>query len=129
MKKLITIIGFCLAITRLYGQDVQMHVNGTKVSYEISTTKMFVKTAGLDTNGATRIELTSVELNTTKENIWNLQKEFEMQTDVVYASPVLVDDAGKEIGGFTNQVFVRLKFIGDSLLLNNDSKKLLTDFC
>ena len=44
MKKLIIIvIGFSFAITHIYGQNIQMYVNGQKRSYGISTTKMFVK--------------------------------------------------------------------------------------
>ena len=43
MKKLVIVIGFSLVATYLYGQDIQMYVNGQKRSYRISTTKMFVK--------------------------------------------------------------------------------------
>jgi len=43
MKRLIILLGFGLVSAYLYGQDFYKYVNGEKHVFEVSTTKLFVK--------------------------------------------------------------------------------------
>jgi len=43
MKKIIFTLLFCFGAVYLNGQDFYMYVNGEKRSFEVSTTKMLVK--------------------------------------------------------------------------------------
>ena len=56
-------------------------------------------------------------LNTSKENLFELINHFNTNEKIVYTSPVLLDETGREIGGYTNQVLVRLKAEADYSLL------------
>jgi subtilisin family serine protease len=114
-----------------------MYVNGTKHFYEMSATKMLVQSELLDTvsmknviqSGITgqiqRIyqlsdKLVMVDMkNVSKGTILNLQEQWNSKENVIYTSPVLLDDAGIEIGGITNQVLIRLKSVQDYSLLTN----------
>jgi subtilisin family serine protease len=108
-----------------------MYVSGKKVSYKISTTKMMVK---LEKTNATSMKnaLTNtvagsvrkviplsdgkfyVEMeNTKKENLQELVRQWHSKEDVIYVSPVLLDEYGEEVGVYTNQVVVQLKSKGD----------------
>jgi len=39
-----------------------------------------------------------------KENLLNLRKQLNIKEGILYTSPVLLDEAGREVGGYTNQV-------------------------
>jgi subtilisin family serine protease len=63
-------------------------------------------------------QLSVIELQDTgKNNLLKLQKQWNAKEDVIYSSPILLDETGKEIGGFTNQILVRLKSTDDYPLL------------
>jgi subtilisin family serine protease len=134
MKKLIIYLLFALG-ANLYGQDFYMYVNGEKCTYDVSATKMLIKSETLDTAGIKNAmqktiagnpkniyklndQLTMVDMQTeSKVNLMELQKQWNTQEDILYISPVLLDKAGKEIGGYTNQVLIRLKSVDDYSLL------------
>ena len=135
MKRVIIILLFCLEINFLYGQDFYMYVNGQKRTYEISTTKFLVKSEMSD-NTWMRIavqktiadsvkniyylnnNLMMIDIqNTSKENLMELQKQWNTKEDITYISPVLLDGTGNEIGGFTNQVLIRLNYATDYPIL------------
>jgi len=109
-------------------QDFYMYLgDGQKRTYEISATKMLIKSETLNTESIKDAiqrthpgnvknvydlinELTMVEMqNTSKEELLKLLKQWNNRKDVIYASPILLDETGREVGGFTNQVLVRLK--------------------
>jgi len=137
MKKIIISLGFSLGIVCFYGQDYYMYVGGQKRVFEISETKMFVKsdtlnaakvrnefqknsTSNLKNTYDRAMQLTMVEMqNTSRKSMSDLQKEWNNREDVVYASPIFVDKNGKEIGGFTNQILIRLKSVADYPLLES----------
>jgi len=112
-----------------------MYVNGQKRTFEVSATKMLVKS---ETFAATEIQnmmqrtavgnirnvyelcsrLTMVDVQSTcVENILELQSQWSSKEGVVFVSPVFVNEMGREIGGFTNQILIRLKNINDYSLL------------
>ena len=52
MKRLMmSLLLFCLGIIFLYGQDFYLYENGQKRFYEVSATKMMVKSETLDVSG------------------------------------------------------------------------------
>ena len=135
MKKIIFSLLLCFATVYLHGQDLYMYVGGQKQNYRISATKMLVKSKTLDSTGIknevqrkfskkvrkihdlnNRLFMADME-NTSKENIIQMEKQWNTQEDVSYVSPVLLNEDGREIGGFTNQVIVRLLSLSDSTLL------------
>ena len=123
MKKFIFILCFAFCIIYLNGQDFYMYVNGQKHFYETSASKILLQSDMLDTTDikksisgnskntiCLRQKLTMIELaDKNKETISILLKQFNANENITYASPVLLNDAGKAIGGITNQVLVRLK--------------------
>jgi hypothetical protein len=135
MKKSLFILWISLGITYLHGQEFYMYVNGQKRTFEVSATKMLVKSDTLTTSGiksemqnmhagsvrsssnlGNRLTIMDMQ-NTSKKNLLALHKQWNGKEGVLYASPVLLDETGKEIGGFTNQVLVRLKSVDDTSLL------------
>jgi subtilisin family serine protease len=131
MKRIIISSLFYLVTVFLYGQDFYMYVNGQKHSYEISATKMMVSSETLDTiaiknaiqrsitGNVKRIydlngQLFLVDMqNTSKENLKELHEQWHAREDIIYISPVFLDETGCEAGGFTNQVLVRIKSMDD----------------
>jgi len=125
MKRLIISLLFCLVTVYLSGQDYFMYVGGQKRTFEISETKMFVKSETLNASEMQRAGGENVrnvyELhnrlfmldmqNASRE----LQQQWNAREDVIYTSPVFVDETGKEIGGLTNQILVRLKSAADEI--------------
>ena len=140
MKKIIFSLFLCIVTVYLYGQDLYMYVGGRKYSYQISATKMLMKSKTLDTTNiknemqrtfpekVKRIydlknQLFMVDIeNTSKENIIKMEKQWNTQYDITYVSPVLLNAEGREIGGYTNQVIVRLISLADSTLLEKTVK-------
>jgi hypothetical protein len=101
-----------------------MYSQGQKVCYEVSTTRILIKSGTLNT---TDIEnalknpvagslknvydlgdgLFLIEMqHTGKEDMWNLQRQLSSGEDVIYASPVFGTYPGS---GYTNEIIVMLK--------------------
>jgi hypothetical protein len=138
MKKLILILWVSISAIYVNGQDFSMYVNGQKHFYETSATKMLIQSEIFDTISMKNAiqgsitgqiqkiyqlsdKLAMIDMNdVSAETILNLQKQWNNQENVIYTSPVLLDNTGTEIGGITNQVLIRLKSIRDySLLVNS----------
>lgn len=141
MKKIIYILLLNFWVISANGQDFYMYVNGQKHYYELSTTKIIVKSTLLDTveikksiqvNTTDKIrkihkltkELSMIDLSSVdKETTLELLKKYNSNDDIIYASSVLLDKTGNNVGGITNQIFVRLKSINDYHLLKKNIKK------
>ena len=138
MKRVIFSLLFCISTIYINGQDFFMYVEGKKRTFEVSSTKMLVKSETLDAasikNEMQRTGVNSVinvyELNHQlflvelqkeyKENLFELQSQWNAKESVIYTSPVFVDEEGKVIAGLTNQILIRLKDAADySLLLKS----------
>ena len=132
MKRVIISLLFCLVTVYLYGQDFYMYVYGQKRTFEISATKMLVKSETLDAVSIKNVmqqtsadnlirnvydlnnRLFMVDMqNASKESLMELQKQWNTKEDVIYSSPVFIDEKGKEMGGLTNQILIRLKDVAD----------------
>jgi hypothetical protein len=124
MKKIIISCLFSLATVYTFGQDVCWYFQGQKTCYEVSATRMLVKSETLDIAGledalqnpiAGSLKtiyvmdggLFVVEMeHTNKEDMWALQRQVSSREDIIYTSPVF----GKYPGsGYTNEVLVSLK--------------------
>jgi len=55
-----------------------------------------------------------------KENLMELQKQWSTQENVIYSSPVFIDETGREIAGLTDQIILRLKHEADYPLLTKN---------
>jgi hypothetical protein len=130
MKKIAINWLFCLVTVYTFGQDSCRYVADKKVCYEISTTKMLVKSETLDVNDITKalqntvagslknirhltfpfdgIFLVEME-NTSKENMLELIRQWHFREDVLSASPIYLDEYGEDADGYTNELFVKLK--------------------
>jgi hypothetical protein len=124
MKKTIISGLLCLATVYTFGQDVCRYYSGEKVCYEISSTRMLVKTKTLDFAGlemAIENQVTShlktvyelgdktfvIEMeNTSRADMWALQRQLSAWEDVIYISPIFGDYPG---AGYANELFVTLK--------------------
>jgi hypothetical protein len=124
MKKMIFGVLFCLIAVYIFGQDINMYLQGQKVSYKVSATKMLVKLKTRDVTGVKKalqnplagnlkkIEgvgrgLFFIEMEkTSKEDMRELQHQFNSREDVIYTSPVFGD--GDETG-YTNEILVIVK--------------------
>ncbi|MDR2653461.1 MAG: T9SS type A sorting domain-containing protein [Prevotellaceae bacterium] len=117
-----------------------MYSQGQKVCYEVSATRILIKAETLD---ITDIEnalqnpvagslkniydlggrLFLIEMkNTTKEDMWNIQRQFSSREDVIFTSPVFVDDRGFEASSYTNEVIVGLKYKDDYTVLQKSAE-------
>ncbi|MDR2773880.1 MAG: T9SS type A sorting domain-containing protein [Tannerella sp.] len=134
MKKIIIGMLFCLAAVYTFGQDFCYYVGNEKVCRGISVTKMLVKSDLDITNIENALQNTvagslkgivflqkgilMVEMeNTSKENLLELIRQWHSREDVVFVSPVCVDEYGGEAGGYTNEIIVRLKSTDDYSVL------------
>ena len=139
MKKVIISLLLSLVAIYLYGQDFYMYVDGEKRTFEVSATKMLVKSETLDATSIknsmqqtiagnvknvydlnNRLVMVDIQ-NESRTNLLELQKQWNTQKDVIYSSPVFIDEAGKEIAGLTNQILVRLKNLADHPLLTKNA--------
>lgn len=128
-------------IHTLNGQDCFSYYQGSKVFYNIAQDKVIVKfksgmiqsqkeqklanisktktirfSAAID--GLTFIDFTG----TTKKEIENIITTWRLDSYVTYASPVLLNDDGEEIGGLTDQFIVKLESTDDFPRLDSLSK-------
>ena len=136
MKKTLIIWLFCFVGVYSFGQNFCMYLyTGEKLCYEISASKMLLKSEALDVtniiNALQNTEIGSlkeiedlggclflVEMqNTNKENIWNLVRQLNAREDVIFASPVFGHEMGPEGSGYSNEVIVRLKSEDDYPIL------------
>ena len=138
MKKQITILSLsvCLVTVFLYGQEFYIHIDGHKQIFEVSATKMLVKSETLDAVSITNAMrqtttddlknifdvnnrgLFMVEMQSaSRESLSELREQWNSKAGVIYTSPVFIDATGREIGGLTNQILVRLKSTDDYPLL------------
>ncbi|MDR2653462.1 MAG: S8 family serine peptidase, partial [Prevotellaceae bacterium] len=140
MKKIIISWLFCLVTVCLFGQDFCMYFQGKKVYYKVSATKILVKFEKFDTNsikdalqrtviGSPRNiqdlgdQLFMIEMqNLSKENLLKLQNQWSSREDVIYTSPVFVDERGLESSSYTNEVIVGLKSKNDYPVLQKSAK-------
>jgi subtilisin family serine protease len=117
-----------------------MYVNGQKMNYRVSATKMLVKSKKIDTNGIKNAlqstafgslrsihdlgdGLFMVEMQITgKKNLLELQNQWSVEEDVIYISPVFVDDRGLEGGSYTNEIIVGLKSKDDYPVLQKSAE-------
>jgi hypothetical protein len=123
MKKIIISLLFCLVTMCTFGQDVCRYYQGQKVCYEVSATRILIKSKTLDITGIESAlqhpvagslkiiydfgDLFLVEMqHTSKEDMWKLQRQFRSREDVIYTSPVFGVYPGS---GYTNEVIVMLK--------------------
>jgi hypothetical protein len=125
VKKIIIGLLFCLVAVCIFGQDVCMYAgDGQKVCYEVSATRILVKSETLDITDIENAlrnpvagslkniydmgdKLFFIEMqNTTKEDMWELQRQFRPREDVTYTSPVF---GGAPGSGYANDVIVKLK--------------------
>lgn len=134
MKK-ITILTFCFATIFAYGQDFYMYVNGQKRVFDVSTTKMIVKSETLNAadirnvlQGTTSGNVKNVyELHNqfslidmqsmSRDNFMDIKKQWSSKEDIIFVSPVFIDENGRTIGGFTNQILIRLRYDTDKHLI------------
>ncbi|MCL2098747.1 MAG: S8 family serine peptidase, partial [Bacteroidales bacterium] len=146
IKRLIINLLFCFVIIYLNGQDFYMYVNGHKRTFDVSVTKILVKSEVLDTSAIknamqqlvagnvksiydlnNQIFMVFVQ-NFDKESIMELQQQWNTKENVIYSSPVFIDETGKEIAGFTNQILVRLKNLLEySLLIKSTATYQIKD--
>jgi subtilisin family serine protease len=107
-------------------RDFFIYVDGQKLTYEVSATRILVKSETLDITGMRSMMPRAYEGNlknvhdlnnqlfmidmqdTGQDDLLELHRYLNDKEDVLYTSPVLLDETGREIGGFTNQVFVRI---------------------
>ncbi|MDR1527099.1 MAG: T9SS type A sorting domain-containing protein [Dysgonamonadaceae bacterium] len=124
MKKMIISWLFCLATVYIFGQDVCYYFNDEKVCYEVSATRILVKSETLDIAGLENAlqnpvagslkniyvmggGLFVVEMEDTgREDMWALHRQLSSMEDVVYASLI---GGGYPGTGYTNEVLVMLK--------------------
>jgi len=110
-----------------HGQEYFRYVGGQKRVFEISETKFLVISDTLnssdikremDRSPSSRVKntydlnnrLSVVEMqDANRSSVLDLQWQWSSKEDVSYTSPVFIDETGREIGGLTNQVIVRLK--------------------
>ena len=137
MKRVIISLMFCFVTVYLFGQDFYMYVRGQKRYFEISESKMLVKSETLDASDIqsamrqsealvdvknvyelhNHLSMVDVQV-TSRANLVELQRHWNSREDVLFASPVFVDEeSGREIGGLTNQALVRLRSEADYPLL------------
>jgi hypothetical protein len=125
MKKIIISWLFCLATVYLFGQDVCMYFRDEKICYEVSATRILVKSETLDIAGLENalqnpvaghlkniydmgdntVYVIEME-DTSKEDMWALHRQLSSMKDVIYTSPVFGGHPG---AGYTNDVLVVLK--------------------
>jgi hypothetical protein len=142
IKSITTLFALFLVVINVFGQDFCRNVAGKKICYTVSETKMLVRTDKLDANdiknalqntvaGSLRnIESRSsdgmlfmVEMeHTSKENLLELIHQWSFREDVLSVSPVFVDEQGTEVGGYTNEIFVRLKSKDDYPILQKSAE-------
>jgi hypothetical protein len=141
MKKIIISWLFCLVTVCIFGQDVCMYVgDGQKVCYEVSATRILVKSETLnitDIENALRNPVAGslkniydmgdrlffIEMqNTGKEDMWELQRQFSSREDVIYTSPVFGDAPG---AGYANEIIVMLKSEDDYPVLQECAEAYL----
>jgi hypothetical protein len=134
IKKMIFSWLFCLVTVCLSGQDVCWYLFGQKTCYEVSATRILVKSATLDIPGIENALQNPVTgslkdvydlgdglfliemMNTGRENMWELQRQFSSEEDVIFTSPVFYASSvyGTYPGsGYSNEVLVRLKLNDD----------------
>jgi len=126
MKKIAVYLSLCMVPFYTFGQNFYMYLDGQKIYYEVSASKMFLKTKTL---GAIDIEnelqsdgsiisiepigidgLFLIEMQpTNKEKILELVRQWNAKEDVIFASPILLDENRQEECGYTNEVLVKLK--------------------
>jgi hypothetical protein len=104
-------------------QDVCLYSRGEKTCYEVSATRILVKSTTLDIPGIENAlqnpvagslkevydlgGLFLVEMtNTGKGDMWNLQRQFSSREDIIFTSPVFGAYPGS---GYSNEVLVRIK--------------------
>jgi subtilisin family serine protease len=127
MKKVIISTLLSFIAVYLSGQDFSMYLKGNKISYELSTKKMLIRSDKLDERSIKNAlqntvagSLENIERifddvfliemqNASKENLQKLRQQWSYREDVIYITPVFVDERGIEGGGYTNEVIVRLK--------------------
>jgi hypothetical protein len=112
-----------------------MYVSQEKKCYETSETKFIVSSDKLDIadlkNAIQNISIGKlknidellvniffVEMqNTDKGNLLELRKQLNAIEDVIYTSPIYVDERGLEASTYVNEIIVRLKSKGDYPIL------------
>ena len=138
MKRVMISLFFCFVTVCFYGQDGKefyMYVDGGKRFFEVSSKYILVKSETLDVESVKNAMQKTVAGNSrnvygmnnnlfmvdmessSKETLLELQKQWNSREDVIYASPVFIDNDGNEIGGLTNQILIRLKSTNDYSLL------------
>ena len=140
MKKILNIWLLCVVTVYVFGQDFCRYVNDRKVCYEVSDSKMFVKSVNLgeaDIKNELQVAgsliliipcgndgLFLIEMRqTSKANMLELVRQWNEREDVIYASPLLLDEKGQEVGGYTNEVVVRVKSKDDYPVLQRCAEK------
>ncbi|MDR0796200.1 MAG: T9SS type A sorting domain-containing protein [Tannerella sp.] len=134
MKIVINIFLFCLATSSILGQEACWYYLGQKKCFEMSVTKLLVKSEKLDNDGI-KIAIENMHvgdlkeileiddffyiemLQTSKVDVLELQRKLSAIEDVVYASRVLWDERGVEGTSYSNEVRVRLKSKEDYFVL------------
>ena len=127
MKKIVVYLSLCMVVPfYTFGQNFYMYLDGQKIYYEVSASKMFLKSK---TIGASDIEnelrndggiisitpigidgLFLIEMQPTSvEKMLELVRQWSTKEDVIYASPYLLDENGQDECGYTNEVLVKLK--------------------
>jgi hypothetical protein len=127
MKIIISCL-FCFVTVFIFGQDVCWYLSEQKVCYEVSATRILIKTETLDITGIENAlqnpvagslkniydmggDLFVIEMeNTGKEDMWPLQRQFSSMEDIIYTSSLFGMYPGS---GYTNEVLVMLKSADD----------------
>ncbi|MDR1407219.1 MAG: T9SS type A sorting domain-containing protein [Tannerella sp.] len=135
MKKIIISGLFCLVTVYAFGQDFCWYLFEKKKCYEVSATKMLVKSEKENTacikkaltntvaGSLKKIDYLSdgvfmVEIqHSGKENMLELQHQCSAIEGVLSVSPVFFDEFGDEAGGYANEVVVMLKSKDDYAVL------------
>ena len=76
MKRLMISMFFCLVTVYLYGQDFFMYVDGKKRTFEVSETKMLVKSEALDAEGIKNAM--QIETPYSVKNVYELHNRLTM---------------------------------------------------
>jgi hypothetical protein len=129
---------FFLVTVHTFGQNYYRYLDKKKISCEVSTTKMLVKTEKLDVKNIKNtmqktiagnvkevrdlgFGLYLVEMdNTSKNHMLELQHQWSAREDIIYASPILRD--GINESSFANQIIIRLKSKNDYTVLKQCAK-------
>jgi subtilisin family serine protease len=141
MKKIIISMLFCLITVYTFGQDYYRYLDKKKISYEVSATKMLIKTKKPDVKNIKNtlqntiagnlkeisdlgFGLYLVEMdNASKDNMLKLQHQWSAREDVVYASPIFQDGIYED--SFANQIIIRLKSKDDYPVLQKYAETYL----